>query len=135
MRLIALDVGDKRIGVAVSDPTQTVASPHSLVTRIGFSKDVEKIKNIASELEAEAIVVGLPRNMDGSLGFQSEKVMMLVTKLEEAGLKIILWDERLTTVLANNALICGNMRREERKYTVDKVAASFILQSYLDSIK
>lgn len=135
MRLIALDVGDKRIGVASSDLSQTIASPHSVINRIGFSKDVLAIKKIYDELDAELIVIGLPRNMDGSIGFQSEKVMMLVEKLNEAGLNTTLWDERLTTVIANKALIEGNMRREDRRYTVDKIAASIILQSYLDSNK
>ena len=131
-RLVGLDVGDKRIGIAVSDEMQWIASPHSVYTRVGWGPDVKHIQKIYADTAAVGIVCGLPKNMDGSVGFQAEKVMAFAEKLKEAGLPVKFQDERLSTVSAHQALIEGGMRREDRKGTVDKVAAAVILQSYLD---
>ncbi len=131
-RLLALDVGDRRIGIAVSDPARVIASPHSVYTRVGYSPDVKHIQGLCRELEITQVVCGLPRNMDGSVGFQAEKVMAFAEKLREAGLDVVFQDERLSTVSAHQALIEGGMRREARKGVVDKVAAAVILQQYLD---
>jgi len=134
-RILALDVGDKRIGIAVSDETQCIATPHSVYTRVGYGPDVKYIQKIYGETAAVAVVCGLPKNMDGSTGFQAEKVLSFAQKLKESGLPVVFQDERLSTVTAHQALISGGMRREERKGTVDKVAAAVILQTYLDRIR
>ena len=131
-RILALDVGDKRIGVAVSDLTRLIATPHSVYTRVGYTPDVKHVQQLCRETEADLVVCGLPRNMDGSIGFQAEKVLSFAEKLREAGLEVVFQDERLSTVSAHQALIEGGMRRDGRKETVDKVAAAVILQSYLD---
>ena len=100
---------------------------------MGYGPDVRFLQRLYQELDADLIVCGLPRNMDGTEGFQAEKVRGLAQKLTEAGLPVQFQDERLSTVSAHQALIEGGMRREERKGTVDKVAAAVILQSYLDA--
>ncbi len=134
-RVLALDVGDKRIGIAVSDPTRLIASPHSVYTRVGWGPDVRHVHKVAQDTQADSVVVGLPLNMDGSRGFQAEKIEAFAQKLREAELDIHLWDERLSTVSAERALIEGNMQRADRRNTVDQVAAAIILQSYLDANK
>lgn len=132
-RLLGLDVGDRRIGIAVSDETQLIATPHSVYTRVGYGPDCRHIARLYGELGCVGVVSGLPLNMDGSAGFQAEKVRAFAAKLEEAGLPVSFQDERLSTVSAHEALIEGGMRREARKGTVDKVAAAVILQQYLDA--
>ena len=134
-RILGLDVGDVRIGVAVSDEGQFIATPHSVYTRVGWGPDVKHIQKLYEETNAVLIVSGLPKNMDGSIGFQAEKVMAFMEKVKEAGLPVVFQDERLSTVSAHQALIEGGMRRDARKGTVDKVAAAVILQAYLDSQK
>ena len=134
-RILALDVGDKRIGVAVSDLTRLIATPHSVYTRVGYTPDVKHVQRLCQETEADLVVCGLPRNMDGSIGFQAEKVLSFAEKLREAGLEVIFQDERLSTVSAHQTLIEGGMRRDGRKGVVDKVAAAVILQQYLDSAR
>lgn len=132
-RIVALDVGDRRIGIAVSDPLGITAQPIETYTRVGYGPDVRRIAGIAAQYETNRILCGLPRNMDGTEGFQTEKVRQLAAKLEEAGLVVSYYDERMTTVLAEDALLEGNVRREDRKKKVDMVAAVMILQSYLDA--
>lgn len=131
-RLLGLDVGDRRIGIALSDELQWIASPHSVYTRVGYGPDVKHILSLFQQNRCEKIICGLPKNMDGSVGFQAEKVMAFAEKLQEAGMDVIFQDERLSTVSAHDALIEGGMRRDDRKGTVDKVAAAVILQQYLD---
>lgn len=132
-RIVALDVGDVRIGIAVCDETRLIATPHSVYKRVGFGPDVKHIKALCDQMGTHSVLCGLPRNMDGSIGFQAKKVLTLAEQLEMAGLHVIYQDERLTTVTAERALIEGGMHREERKGTVDKVAAAVILQQYLDT--
>ena len=134
-RLMCLDVGDRRIGIALSDPLRMFASPHSVLERVGWGPDVKAIRKIFDESGADKIICGLPRNMDGSIGFQAEKVLSFAEKLREAGLEVVFQDERLSTVSAHQALIEGGMRRDGRKGVVDKVAAAVILQQYLDSAR
>ena len=134
-RILALDVGDRRIGIALSDETQLIATPHSVYTRVGWGPDVKHIQKLYNDNKAVLIVCGLPRNMDGSLGFQAEKVQSFAEQLIKAGLPVVFQDERLSTVSAHQALIEGGMRRDDRKGTVDKVAAAVILQTYLDTQK
>lgn len=133
-RILGLDIGDVRIGVAVSDEMRWIASPHSVYKRIGWGPDVKALLKIYQDLSCDLAVCGLPKNMDGTVGFQAEKVKSFAAKLEEAGMNIAFQDERLSTVAAHGALIEGGMKREERKGTVDKVAAAVILQQYLDRI-
>ena len=132
-RIVALDVGDRRIGIAVSDPLGVTAQPIETYTRIGYGPDSRHIAEIARRYETDRILCGLPRNMDGTQGFQVEKVKEFAAKLEELGLVVEYYDERMTTMLAESALLEANMRREERKKKVDMVAAVVILQSYLDA--
>ena len=134
-RILALDVGDRRIGIALSDETQLIATPHSVYTRVGWGPDVKHIQKLYNDSEAVLVVCGLPRNMDGSVGFQAEKVQSFAEQLIKAGLPVVFQDERLSTVSAHQALIEGGMRRDDRKGTVDKVAAAVILQTYLDTQK
>ena len=131
-RLMCLDVGDVRIGIALSDEGRLIATPHSVYTRVGWGPDTRFITKLMNDTGAVALVCGLPLNMDGSEGFQAQKVRAFAQQLEKAGLTVYFQDERLTTVSAHEVLIEGGMRREQRKQTIDKVAASFILQSYLD---
>lgn len=132
-RIVALDVGDRRIGIAVSDPLGITAQPIETYTRVGYGPDVRHIAEICAKYETNQILCGLPRNMDGSQGFQVEKVREFASKLEEQGLLISYYDERMTTMLAENALLEANMHRADRKKKVDMIAAVMILQSYLDS--
>ncbi|MBR1584005.1 MAG: Holliday junction resolvase RuvX [Clostridia bacterium] len=132
-RILALDVGDRRIGIALSDEMRLIATPHSVYTRVGYGPDVKHIQSLCRDTGAVMIVCGLPRNMDGTVGFQAEKVMAFAEQLQKAGLEVAFQDERLSTVSAHQALIEGGMRREDRKGTVDKVAAAMILQTYLDA--
>ena len=132
-RIIALDVGDRRIGIAVSDPLGYTAQPIETYTRVGYGPDTRHICQIAQQYDTDQILCGLPLNMDGTQGFQTQKVRDFAAKLEEAGLVISYYDERMTTVLAENALLEGDVRRDNRKKKVDMVAAVMILQSYLDA--
>ena len=134
-RILALDVGDRRIGIALTDETQLIATPHSVYTRVGWGPDVKHIQKLYNDNKAVLIVCGLPRNMDGSVGFQAEKVQSFAEQLIKAGLLVVFQDERLSTVSAHQALIEGGMRRDDRKGTVDKVSAAVILQTYLDTQK
>ncbi len=133
MRQLGLDVGDKRIGVAVSDETATLASGLSTLERVGPRKDLQAIARLVKTHGAEQVVVGLPRRMDGTLGPQAEKVLAFIEELKNhVRLPVIPWDERLTSVVAEEALIEGGVSRKDRRGRVDKVAAILILQNYLD---
>ena len=132
-RIICLDIGDARIGVAVSDMTRLIATPIDTIYRVGWGPDTKKVVAICEQYETTEILAGWPLNMDGTAGFQSEKVKNFCAQLEKAGLTVYYQDERLTTVTATNALLEGNMHRAERKHNVDKVAAAVILQQWLDT--
>ena len=132
-RIVALDVGDRRIGIAVSDPLGFTAQPVETYTRVGYGPDTRRIVQLAGQYETNRILCGLPLNMDGTQGFQTQKVREFAEKLTEAGLTVEFYDERMTTVLAEGALLEADMRRENRKKKVDMVAAVMILQSYLDA--
>ncbi len=134
-RILALDVGDVRIGIAVSDPTRTIASPLEVLRRVGWGPDTRYIKALCERYETSEILSGLPLNMDGSEGFQARKVRDFCAQLEKAGLTVFYQDERLTTVTAEDALMEDHMSRADRKTHVDKVAAAVILQQWLDEQK
>ena len=132
-RIMGLDVGDKTIGVAVSDLMGLTAQGVKTIKRVGKKKDIEALKEIIKERQVNKIVSGLPKNMNGTLGPQGEKVIKFCELLEEeTGIKIEYWDERLSTVAAERTLIQVNVRRENRKGVIDMVAAVIILQGYLD---
>ena len=133
-RIMGLDVGDKTIGVAVSDLMGLTAQGVKTIKRVGKKKDIEALKEIIKERQVNKIVSGLPKNMNGTLGPQGEKVIKFCELLEEeTGIKIEYWDERLSTVAAERTLIQGNVSRKKRKGVIDMVAAVIILQGYLDS--
>lgn len=130
MRIMGLDVGEKRIGVAVSDLLGYIAQGISVVKR----EDIEELKKIVGDYNIEKIVVGLPKNMDGSIGEQAKKVLAFMENLKkEINLPILTWDERLTTKEAEGVLLRADLSRAKRKKVIDKLAAVLILQSYLDS--
>ena len=131
-RILALDIGDRRIGIAVTDPTRTIASPVEVLTRVGWGPDVRRITELCRQYDTVEVLSGLPLNMDGSEGFQAAKVREFCAQLEKAGLKVYYQDERLTTVTAEEALLEDNMSRQDRKGHVDKVAAAVILRQWLD---
>ena len=136
MRILGVDYGDKRIGLALSDALGIVAGPVGTYEARGMRKDIDYIAALAKEKQAEAIVLGLPVNMDGTHGERAEKTKAFGRNLEKvSGLNVIYKDERLSTVSAEKSLIESNMRREKRKGVIDTVAAQIILQSYLDSHK
>ena len=135
MRILALDHGTKRIGVAVSDETRTIAQPLEFIPAEPFADFLARLRQLIREKEIELILVGLPRNMDGSYGPAAQKVEAFVAVLRNAiTVPIRTWDERLTSSQANRILIQGNVRRDKRKEKVDKMAAAILLQSYLDGI-
>ena len=133
MRSLGIDFGDARIGLAISDPIGFFASGLETYKRVNLEKDLEHIKNLIKEKDVKTIVVGLPLNMDGSEGIRVEKTKEFCENLNDlAGVNIVYVDERLTTVQAEKMLIEQDVRREDRKKVIDKVAATIILQSYLD---
>ncbi len=132
-RVIALDVGDVRIGVAMSDPTGTIAQPLEVYKRVGFGPDSRYVLGLCEKYGTNHVLLGLPLNMDGSLGPQAQKAQAFGNVLENQGLTVSYQDERMTTVTAEQVLIGGNVRREDRKLYVDKLAAAVILEQWLSS--
>ncbi|MGN0813642.1 MAG: Holliday junction resolvase RuvX [Candidatus Coproplasma sp.] len=134
-RYVAFDIGDKRIGVAVSDPFNTYALPSQTYFRKGFEEDVAALAAIAKEKGATLIVCGLPVNFDGSEALQTRKTQRFIDALrEKTSLPIVCEDERFTTMMAHQTLISEGMRREKRKNYVDALAAANILDGYLNRI-
>jgi len=133
-RIIGLDIGDRRIGVAISDPLHLTAAGLETLLRTNTKSDVQKVKEIALRHGAVQIVVGLPHNMDGTSGSQCEKVRSFTKKLaRETGLPIVYEDERMTTISAIRTLTVQGVKTGHNKALVDQVAAAIILQKYLDS--
>jgi putative Holliday junction resolvase len=133
VRILALDVGTKRIGLAVSDPLGLTAQGLGVLERKGWDRDLARLQEIARPYQVQEILVGLPRHMDGRPGDQVEEILALAQALAEAlGAKVSTWDERLSTVEAERLLIQADLSRKRRRRVVDKVAASIILQGYLD---
>ncbi|SHK05658.1 Holliday junction resolvase RuvX [Tepidibacter formicigenes] len=132
-RIMGLDVGDKTIGVAVSDLMGLTAQGIKTIRRESIKKDLEELENIIKEKDVDKIVIGLPKNMNGTLGPQGEKTIKFSEKLKKkVDLEIEFWDERLTTVAAHRSLIEADVSRKKRKKVVDMLAAVLILQGYLD---
>lgn len=138
MRIMGLDYGSKTVGVAVSDPLGITAQGVETIERKEENKlrqTLARIEALVQEYEVDKIVLGFPKNMNNTIGERAEKSLELKEKLERRiGIPVIMWDERLTTVEAERTLMEGKVRRENRKKYVDKIAAVFILQGYLDSL-
>ena len=134
-RILGLDVGSKTIGVAVSDPLGFTAQGLTTIRRTKKEQDIQEIKKFCDEYDVKVIVIGLPKNMNGTIG-PSGEITMAFGKLIEEELKVEIkfWDERLTTVAAHKAMIEADLSRSKRKKIVDKVASTYILQGYLDLI-
>lgn len=135
MRIVGIDYGDARTGLAVSDPTTRLASPAGTITESDPLRAAQKLAARIHELSATRIVLGLPRHMDGGEGERAQKARRLAERLRElTGLEVVLFDERCTTLLSNAYFNATNTRGKKRKAAVDTQSACIILQNYLDSI-
>lgn len=135
-RIIAFDIGDKRIGVAISDPFNEMALPVETYWRKSLTKDVDYLVTLAKSRYAETIVCGLPLNFDGKECEQTEKTRFFIEELQKkTDINVVTQDERFSTKEAKRILIEADMRREKRKDVIDKVAASYILEDYLRKLK
>ena len=143
MRYIGLDVGDRTIGVAISDALKITAQGKETIFRQSIKQDIDRLVDLIVEYEVTRVVSGLPMNMNGTLGPQGEKTQDFMKKLEkkikysdriDRDIEIIFWDERLTTIGAQKMLIQADVSRQKRKTVIDKIAAQLILQGYLDSL-
>ncbi|MBR1763181.1 MAG: Holliday junction resolvase RuvX [Eubacterium sp.] len=136
MKIMSIDYGDKRTGIAFCDINEILASPYTVITEGYQPKLVKKLSDIIAKEKPEKIVIGLPRNMDGSYGYRCDECRSLGDELSKiCDIPIDYQDERLTTVMAHNALSENNVRGKKRKESVDAVSAVMILQSYIDSNK
>ena len=136
MRILGIDFGEKRIGVAISDPLGLTAQAVAVIGKgESFKQDINELNKIIKKYGGvDEILVGLPKTMAGEIGEQARKVLEFVEALKDAfKIKISTWDERLTTVEAEKTLISAGLSREKRKKVIDKSAAAYILQGYLDS--
>ncbi|NLO21095.1 MAG: Holliday junction resolvase RuvX [Syntrophomonadaceae bacterium] len=136
MRIMGLDVGEKRIGIALSDPLKIIAGGHSVLERSSLGQDLEHIKQLCLNNEVGLIVLGLPINMNGTIGPKALEIQKFAQELEEyTGINITFRDERLSTVAAERVLLQADMSRSKRKKVIDKLAAVNILQNYLDGAR
>lgn len=134
-RIMALDVGTKRIGVALSDPLRITAQGLQTFHRTNLEDDVKGLWQLIDQYEVDQLVVGLPKNMDGTIGFKAEEIQQFVADLTaERQIDVVWVDERLTTVSAERTLLEADVSRKKRKQVVDKMAATIILRSYLDRL-
>lgn len=136
MRILGLDVGDKTIGVAVSDLLLFTAQGVEVIRRRSGEQDFFRLGELIIQYEVDSVVVGLPKNMNGTIGSRGEFTQKFADELGNKfpQLNIILWDERLSTVAAEKSLIAADVSRNKRRQVIDKMAAVFILQGYLDSL-
>lgn len=137
MRIMGLDFGSRTVGVAISDPLLITAQGIEIIRRKDENKlrqTLARIEALVEEYEVGKIVLGLPKNMNDTIGERAELTLEFKEKLERrTGLPVVMWDERLTTAAADRAMMEAGIRREDRKNYVDKIAACFILQGYLDA--
>lgn len=135
-RVLGLDYGEKRVGVALSDPTRFLASPHTMIERSSDAEVIQRITAICAQQQVDLIVIGLPLNMNGTRGPAVEKALAFKEQLHAAlpEMAMATWDERLSTVSAQRVLIDAGKTRQKRKGLVDQIAAQFILQNYLDAL-
>jgi putative Holliday junction resolvase len=131
--ILCLDLGKKRIGLAISDVNQKIATPYDVIKEKKFSEVLEIIKNLVKEFDIGSIIVGDPINMDGSLGPKSQSSRSFIANInKDIHIPILLWDERLSTVAAEKSLIEADISRKKRGEVIDKIAANIILQNFLD---
>ncbi|OPY02017.1 MAG: putative Holliday junction resolvase [Syntrophorhabdus sp. PtaB.Bin047] len=134
MRILGLDVGDKKIGVSLSDPTLSIAQGLKLYRRASLEEDIEELKRIVQEHEVGEIVVGLPRNLNGTIGTRAQNVMGLADRIRESvAIPVTLWDERFSTNEAHRVFDMAEVRHKKRKPYLDIMASQIILQGYLDA--
>ncbi len=132
MKILAVDFGDARTGLAISDPTEFLASPIGVITEYNFEKTVSKVALAAKENKAQLIIVGYPKNMNGTIGERAEKCSKFAELLrKQVDVEVVLWDERATTITAHNFLNETGTFRNKRKQVIDAVAATIILENYL----
>lgn len=136
MRILGLDYGERRIGVALSDPLSLTAQGLEVIERTSLKKDLAYIRELVLTRDVQRVVVGLPRSMDGSIGTKAKETLSFVERLKNQLLiPVVTYDERLSTVEAERSLISSDVSRKKRKRVMDKVAAVIILQGYLDRMK
>lgn len=136
MRFLGLDIGSKRIGLALSDELGITAQGLPTLNRTTSGNDIRKLLEIVSQHKVEKIVIGLPKNMNGTLGKSAEQVLTFIQEMKvKTAIPVDLWDERLSTIAVTRTLISANVSRRRRKEVVDKLAAVYILQGFLDSQK
>ena len=135
MRAMSLDVGTKTIGVAASDLMMMIAGGVETIRRTSPQKDFERLTQLVKEYEVDSLVVGYPKNMNGSVGERAQMCEVFAEELRQhfPDVKVVLWDERLSTVAAEKVLVDADMRRKKRRQVIDMMAAVVILQNYLDS--
>ena len=136
MRIMSLDVGSRTIGIACSDALLMTAQGIETIRRTSLEKDFNRLQELISEYEVHELVVGMPKNMNGTKGERAEKTEEFVEKMKEViDLPVTYWDERLSTVMAERQLIAADVSRKKRKSVIDKMAAVVILQGYLDRLQ
>ncbi len=137
MRLVGLDLGTKTLGVSITDKTQTLVSPLKVIhfLKEDYQDALSKLEDLLKDYEVELLVLGLPKNMDGSLGFAGDRSLNFQKILESKGYKVILEDERLTTKLAENIIHANTENVKNTKGKIDSLAASLILESYLSEVQ
>lgn len=135
-RLLGLDVGDTTIGLALSDAGRMIASPHSTIERSKFAKDVDKLRGVIAGQKVVGLVIGHPINMDGTKGKRAQITRSFVSNLsKQISIFMLLWDERLSTMVVDKMMLDADMSRQRRAELVDKLAASYMLQGYLDKTR
>ena len=136
MRCLSLEVGDKTVGIAVSDPLGLTAQGVKTISRTSIKNDIKELGELIKEFEVDKLIIGLPKNMNGTEGERCEIVRKFAAKILAAYPEVeqIFWDERLSTVAAEKSLIAADVSRKKRKKVIDKMAAVYILQGYLDSV-
>jgi putative holliday junction resolvase len=133
-RILGIDMGEKFVGVALSDPSKKIAAGLETYQRKGFKNDLAYLKHLIIQYEIESIIIGLPKQLDGSIGLEAEKILDCITQLRQSlPCPVLPWDERLTTCWAEKTLLEADLSRQKRKKVINKVAAQLILQTYLDS--
>lgn len=136
MRILALDVGDKRIGVAISDPLGIIASPLTKIDRTGTKSAIGTIVELVHLHDVELIIAGLPYSLDGTMGPQAHRIKYFLTKIsEQIDIPIETWDESYTTLAAEEKMAEAGIRKDKRKKQIDAAAAALILQEYLDTVR
>ena len=134
MRILCLDVGDKKIGVSMSDPTHSIAQALKVYRRNSLKKDLREFRDIISEYDIERIVIGLPKDLSGEIGKKAQEVMEFAEALEKhVGLPVVLWDERFSTNEAHRVFEMASISHKKRKPYLDMIASQLILQGYLDA--